>query len=335
MGPAPPVARVRRAVRAALGGLAVDRALLVACSGGPDSLALAAALAFEAPRAGRSGGAVVVDHGLQPGSGDIAHRAADLVCEMGLQPVHVVPVAVSRQGSPEAAARSARYAALEQVAAAAGDAYVLLGHTRDDQAESVLLGLGRGSGPRSIAGMRPVHGRYVRPLLRLDRHTTRAACVALALPFWDDPHNDDSRFRRARLRGEALPLLEDILGGGVAAALARTADQVRSDNDALDALAQAHLREALGPLRSPHQVQGVGLVSLGPLDVVPLAAMPGALRARILRLWALTGGTGPLSAVHIDALDALCTNWRGQGPIDLPGATVARRSGRLHLNRSS
>ena len=121
---------------------------------------------------------------------------------------------------------------------------MLLGHTRDDQAETVLLGLGRGSGPRSIAGMRRREGRYLRPFLDLDRATTERACAALGLPVWHDPHNVDPSFRRVRLRREVLPLLEDVLGGGVAAALARTADLLRADVDALDHLAAERERSA-------------------------------------------------------------------------------------------
>ena len=129
---------------------------------------------------------------------------------------------VGTAGGREAAARTARYAALDAVADALGRD-VLLGHTLDDQAETVLLGLGRGSGPRSIAGMRPRSGRYLRPLLGVRRATTEAACRALGLDCWDDPHNDDRALQRVRLRREVLPLLEDVLQGGVAEALARTA----------------------------------------------------------------------------------------------------------------
>src|SRR3954447_2316412 len=210
MGPAPAVAAVRSAVRSALASLrrdppraapldAQDQRVLVACSGGADSLALAAATAFEAPRAGVAAGLITVDHGLQDGSADRAARVAALGYELGLDPVEVIRVDVTGPGGPEAAARTARYAALE-AAAEALDASVLLGHTRDDQAETVLLGLGRGSGPRSIAGMRAADGRYLRPFLDLRRATTAAACAALDLTTWDDPHNDDPAFQRVRLR---------------------------------------------------------------------------------------------------------------------------------------
>ncbi len=145
------------------------------------------------------------------------------------------------EGGPEAAARAARYAVLE---AARGDAPVLLAHTLDDQAETVLLGLGRGSGARSIAGMRVGDPPWYRPLLAERRSLTHAACAELGLTPWDDPHNTDRRFTRVRLRTEVLPLLEDVLGGGVAEALARTAAALREDTDALDDLADRALDDA-------------------------------------------------------------------------------------------
>jgi tRNA(Ile)-lysidine synthase len=193
--------------------------------------------------------------------------------------------------------------------AVAGTWVVLLAHTLDDQAETVLLGLGRGSGPRSIAGMRPVDGRWLRPLLGIRRETTRAACAAERLPYRDDPHNADSRFTRARLRAEVLPLLEDVLHGGVAEALARTAELLRDDLDALDALAAV-------------------LVPAGPLAAADLARRPLAIRTRVLRRWVGV----PVTAAQLHALDALVSDWHGQGPVALPsGRAVRRTSGMLHL----
>ena len=229
------MAAVRLAVRRLLAETR-PAGVLVACSGGADSVALAAATAFEAPRLGLPAGLVTVDHGLQAGSAGRAAAVAELGRRLGLDPVLVCPAEVGTAGGPEAAARTARYAALD---AARGDRAVLLGHTLDDQAETVLLGLGRGSGPRSVAGMRPVDGPWLRPLLGVRREQTRAACAAAELPVWDDPHNADPRFTRARLRAEVLPLLEDVLAGGAAEALARTAELLRDDLDALDELAAA------------------------------------------------------------------------------------------------
>jgi tRNA(Ile)-lysidine synthase len=318
MGPHPAVAAVRSAVRAVLD----EAPVLVACSGGADSLALAAATAFAAPRAGVAAGLVTVDHGLQPGSDERAARVAGLGYELGLDPVLTVRVEVTGPGGPEAAARDARYGALDQAAEPLG-AHVLLGHTLDDQAETVLLGLGRGSGPRSIAGMAVVDGRYRRPLLGLRRETTVAACAALGLEPWDDPHNADPAFQRARLRHEVLPLLEDVLRAGVAEALARTADLLAADLAALDAWAATVLADQ-------QRVSGVerpeSSVDHGGLDVATLGALPRAVRTRVLRAWA----GQPLSAERTAALDALLTDWHGQGPVQLPGgAAVRRASGRL------
>jgi tRNA(Ile)-lysidine synthase len=317
-GPDPAVALLRSAVRP---GLTADPTpVLVACSGGADSLALAAAVAFEAPRAGVPAGAVTVDHGLQPGSAERAAATAGLLEKLGLTPVEVVRVDVGTGGGPEAAARSARYAALRRVAGASA-ARVALGHTLDDQAETVLLGLGRGSGPRSVAGMVARRDVWWRPLLAVRRTTTRAACAAQGLPVWDDPENADPAYTRARLRTEVLPLLEDVLGGGVAPALARTAAMLREDLDALDALAADELRRLAAPD--------------GTLPAAELALRPAAVRRRVLRSWLLAAGVADLQAVHLDGVDALLVRWHGQGPVDLPGrVAVVRTSGRLGVRPS-
>jgi len=289
--------------------------VLVACSGGADSLALAAATAFEAPRAGLCAGAVIVDHGLQEGSLDVAGRTADQCRLLRLDPVEVVTVKVRSSGSgPEAGARDARYRAFEVVAQRVGALAVLLGHTRDDQAEQVLLGLARGSGARSLSGMPARRGPYVRPLLGVARSTTAAACEAAGLTAWVDPHNSDPAYGRVRARA-LLPLLEAELGRGTVAALARSADLLREDADALDALAA----RALCELSEPGSV-GV--------DATVLLTLPRAIRTRVWRLLALEAGCPPgaLIASHIESLDTLVTGWRGQGPIDLPGHVQGRRA---------
>jgi tRNA(Ile)-lysidine synthase len=325
----PSVAAVRRAVRLSLGDLEPGQVVLAACSGGADSMALTAAAVFEGAKAGWLVGAVVVDHGLAGESAQVAAAVADRLATcvpfQGLDPVEVVAVSVGSAGGPEGAARAARYAALG-TAAATRDAVVLLGHTLDDQAETVLLGLGRGSGLRSLAGMRHVHGPYRRPLLELTRAQTRQACAALALPVWHDPANDDLRFARVRVRRNVLPVLEDQLGPGVAEALARTADLATADADALDAIAGelatlAGLGTAAGPAAATE-----GAVSL---DVRRLAPAPRAVRTRVLRLAALAAGCpgGELFAVHLGSVDALVTGWHGQRGVDLPGHLTATRHG--------
>lgn len=317
----PAVATVRNAVRSSLDGLGPGELVLAACSGGQDSLALAAALAFVAPRAGLRAGAVTVDHGLQEGSGARARAVAATLRDLGLDPVHVSTVTVSGPGGPEAAARDARYAALAAAAAESGAAVVLLGHTLDDQAETVLLGLARGSGPRSLAGMPSRRGRFVRPLLGVRRSTTGAACAALGLRAWADPHNADRRFARVRVRLDALPALEAALGPGVAEALARTADRLREDAEVLEEIALSQ-RERGG----------------SPLSAASLAGLPGALRSRVLRAAALEAGcpAGALTAAHVARVEELVTGWHGQRGVDLPGGVrAARRSGEVLFERTA
>lgn len=253
--------------------------------------------------------AVVVDHGLQAGSAQIARRAAEQAASLGV-PTDVVEVHVDRD-SPhglEAAARSARYASLT---GRVSGATVWTAHTLDDQAESVLLGLGRGSGPRSIAGMRRFSDRVERPFLSLRRRQTEQLCRHFGLCWWDDPHNTDSRFRRVRVRTELLPLMEDVLDGGVAEALARTAELVREDADALDEIAG---RECAGEddLR----------------DLETFAHLPRAIRSRVWRRLAIASGAlaGELSHVHTGALDSLLDGAGGRR-IELPGGITAVRDG--------
>ncbi|SDQ16986.1 tRNA lysidine(34) synthetase TilS [Quadrisphaera sp. DSM 44207] len=334
--PDPAVASLRSAVRGACADLPGGALVLVACSGGPDSLALAATAAWLAPRCGWRAGAVVVDHALQAGSAHAAERAGAACSRLGLDPVEVVrapaapdPAAPARAGGPEAAARAVRYAALEEAAQRLGAAAVLLGHTRDDQAEQVLLGLARGSGARSLAGMPARRGPHRRPLLGLPRAVVARAGDALGLQPWSDPANADPHPLRNRVRARVLPVLEAELGPGVAAALARTAEQLREDADVLDALAADLLARA----RVPGHERPDDVVVL---DVAVLAAAAPALRRRALRAALLAAGS-PASDLHRDhvlPLDALVTAWRGQGPLHLPGRVSASRAcGRLALRR--
>ena len=257
---------------------------------------------------------LVVDHRLQPGSADVASRAAKQLRALGFPEVRVLEVDVRGPGGPEAAARTARYAAL-RAALPAPDSLVLLGHTRDDQAETVLLGLGRGSGARSIAGMRPLDPPWARPLLDVPREVTARACADLGLDPWQDPHNADPGFARVRLRREVLPLLEDVLQGGVAKALARTATQLREDAEALDTAAARVLDRARADAE---------------LAVAELAGEPPAVRRRVLRRWLLDAGATELTDGHLRAADALIGEWHGQGGVWLPGGLeVSRARGRL------
>ncbi len=341
MSPDPAVAAVRLAVRRALADLTPGDLLLTACSGGADSLALAAAVAFEAPRLGLRAGGVTVDHRLQPGSAAQARAATQALAAMALDPVLRVTAAVAaRRGQPgapgqpghegadghqgpagragypgpEGAARAGRYQALDAAAGQAGAVAILLGHTRDDQAEGVLLALARGSGARSLAGMAPRNGRYLRPLLGLSRAQTRAACAALGLRPWDDPHNSDPVYARARVRHQLMPALEAGLGPGIAQALARSARALRADADFLDSLAETEAERISAPDRT--------------LDAGLVAALPEAIRTRVLRLAAIAAGCPPgaLTYRHVSGLDELVTRWHGQRWIDLPGGVRGQRA---------
>ncbi|QOD44485.1 tRNA lysidine(34) synthetase TilS [Clavibacter zhangzhiyongii] len=325
----PAVADLRRAVREALATLDASSSgpVLVALSGGADSLALAAATAFEAPRAGVAAGAVVVDHGLQDGSAEVAARAADAARALGLDPVVVTRVRVEPAArGPEAAARAARYAALEDALLRTGSRALLLAHTLDDQAETVLLGLARGSGATSLHGMarsapaQTAGAVHLRPLLGIRAAVTRAACADQGLEPWQDPHNADPAYARVRVRHDVLPVLERELGPGIAEALARTADQLREDDDALEHFAAEMVEEI-----ADHAEAGISL------EVASLRAAPPALRHRLIRLAAREEFAAHLSRTHVLEVARLVTDWRGQGPVDLPGVRVVREGGLLVL----
>lgn len=320
-GPHPAVARARTAVRGALADLPQGALVLVACSGGSDSLALAAATAFVAPRAGLRAGAVVVDHGLSASSAEVAARTAARCAELGLDPVVVERVVVA-PGGLEGEARQARHAAFARVVERTGAHVVLLGHTMDDQAETVLLRLARGSGARSLAGIPPVRGALRRPLLSLRRTDLAQACAAQDLTWWEDPGNavdgplltaDGSALPRSAVRHRVLPGLADALGSDPVPALARTADQLRLDADLLEDLAGAVLTTATTP---------------SGLAVPALLAAHAALLPRVLRAWLVTAGApaGDLGAVHLEAVAALVTAWRGQRGVDVPGGLRVRRA---------
>jgi tRNA(Ile)-lysidine synthase len=306
---------------------AVDAALsqenvqiVTACSGGADSLALAFAARYVASRRDLKYAAVIIDHGLQQGSADIAARVRDQLDRLGYHDVTITAVQVDQSAAAglEAAAREARYRALD-TEARARSATLMLGHTLDDQAETVLLGLARGSGSRSLAGMTSRAGHFVRPFLGIRRATTEQVCAELGLNPWQDPHNADRRFTRVRVRETVLPTLEAELGPGVAEALARTAELVRDDNELLDRLATEASR-----------IEGMG--GTDTLDCAALQAQPPALRRRIIRLWLLTHGLGDLSLRHISAVESLVIDWHGQKAIQIPGATVTRTAGRLRVS---
>ncbi|MEL5991834.1 tRNA lysidine(34) synthetase TilS [Microbacterium phosphatis] len=319
----PAVAATRLAVRTALSDVPEGSVVLVALSGGADSLALAAAVAHEARARGIRVASVTVDHGLQEGSDRIARAAGDKAAALGIDPLIVaveIGSDVRAAGGLEAAAREARYSVLRDAAADAGAAAVFLGHTLDDQAETVLLGLARGAGGTSLAGMAPVREdergvRWVRPLLGLRRETTVGACAAQGLEPWEDPHNSDARFSRVRVRERVLPVLERELGPGIAEALARTAEQLREDSEAFADMIDETIEDIV-----EHAEAGIAV------SVAALAANPPALRHRIIRHVVQAEFGAALTRVQTLEVARLATHWSGQGPIDLPSCTASREN---------
>lgn len=281
--------------------------VVAAVSGGADSLALVLGAAWAARRLTGTVEAVVVDHQLQPGSDEVARSVRQQLAARDI-PTRIVPVIV--EPSPdgvEAAARTARYRVLE------GLGYpVLLGHTLDDQAEQVFLGLIRGSGTRALAGMPATRGALLRPLLGIRRATTAQACAEWGVTSWHDPMNDDTTYMRVRVR-KALAHLEYMVGRDLAPNLARTAQLARADADLLDS--------RVGTLPSGNTLAVTGLVEL-----------PDALRWRRIKGWLETHGIEP-AMVHVLAVDGLVTRWKGQDAITVPGAQVCRDGDALRLVR--
>lgn len=309
----PARAAARSAVRATLAETTPGDTVLVGCSGGADSLALTAATVFEAAKLGVRVVGVTVDHGLQPGSEKVADRVVAQMARIGVDETVTARITVDAAGlGLEAAARRARLVILSQIAQRFEAVQILLGHTRDDQAETVLLGLTHGSGPRSLAGMRRSYDLIRRPLLDLTRAQTLAACDADGLQPWQDPHNLDPAYTRVRVRRTVLPLLESELGPGIAANLARTADLVRADVDFLDSMADRAWADLDGP---------------DGLATSALADLPAPIRTRVLRLAILAAGSpgSELTHDHIRAVESLVTDWHGQAWIDLPGHLRATR----------
>ena len=326
----PAVAAIRGAVRRVLTDpegpaepVEPGDAVLVACSGGADSLALLSATVFEGHKLGARVIGVTVDHGLQEGSAEHAVHVVGQMATLGADETASVTVRVDAGGrGVEAAAREARYAVLDQMATHVEAATVLLGHTLDDQAETVMLGLARGSGGRSLAGMRRAFERYRRPLLDVPRIDTGTACQVEGIEYWDDPHNVDPAFTRARVRTKVLPVLEAELGPGVADALARTADQLRDDSDLLDELAASAYEE----VRDGDDLLVDGLVD-----------RPRAVLTRVLRQAALEAGApaSELFRVHVTAMGRLLSA-TDAGEVQLPGHVTAFRAGdRLRFRRTA
>lgn len=300
--------------------------VIVGCSGGADSLTLAAVADWAVSRSGGSLAVVVVDHGLQENSAEVAERAAHACRRLGITDVGVRRVVVGTDGGPEAAARAARREALLAAASERGCGQILLAHTRDDQAETVLLRLARGSGARSLAAMRACDPPWHRPFLDQPRslvhEVAREYLEPLGIEPWDDPHNHDRAFARVRVRS-GMALLEADLGPGIVDGLSRSARLLGDDADALDVWAQGEFDRLVG-------TQGAGCCA----EVAGLAELPRAVRTRVLRLMhrQLVGIHEDLSFDHVQHVEALISHWKGQGPAYLPGGVTAQvECGRLCL----
>jgi tRNA(Ile)-lysidine synthase len=234
---------IRNAVKPFLSECEAGDVILVAVSGGADSLALADAILKEAKPLAITAIGVTVDHQLQSNSGAQAEKVQSQLKELGYGKVICKKVVVDTKSGLEAGARDARYQALAACAKEEKAEKIFLGHTRDDQAETVLLGLARGSGTRSLSGMATINGMYIRPLLAITRRETEQACKERGIDFWVDPHNSHTEFSRVKVRTEVLPHMEAKIGPGIAAALARSAAILRDDADALDSIAEEEISE--------------------------------------------------------------------------------------------
>jgi tRNA(Ile)-lysidine synthase len=309
---------LRQGLIANLADLEAGDLVFVGCSGGADSLALVKCAVHVGNEKTISVGAIVIDHQIQANSAKTAQAAAEAARKLGADPVLIVNVDVASgagSGGMEAAARNARRTAFGNVVTEHKAKAVLLGHTLEDQAETVLLGLARGSGARSLSGMRATEGIYRRPFLAIDRAIVRAEVSDLEV--FEDPHNSDTKFSRVRVRSTILPMLETELGPGVTQALVRSADLLRDDADALDALARFEITRVSD-------------------DVNLIGALPRAIRSRVIRQLAISNGCpiNDLTRDHVLAIDALITNWHGQGALNLPGGvSVERRHERLTFYR--
>ncbi|WP_425443902.1 tRNA lysidine(34) synthetase TilS [Streptomyces aidingensis] len=339
--------------------------ILAACSGGADSMALASALAFEAPRLGLRAGGITVDHGLQEGSAERAREVADRMAALGLEPADVATVTVGRTGGPEAAARTARYAALDGAAERHGAVAVLLGHTRDDQAETVLLGLARGSGIRSLAGMPAVSGSPAAappaappPPAPAARPPAAGAATATAAPArpaawcaaarrYRRPFLQlDRQTARTACAEQGLPVWDDPHNTDPAYARSRVRHEAlpvlekalgRGVVEALARTARLSRDDADALDAWAQRAQREVTRADGTLEVAALSELPPAVRRRVLRRAAIAAGApaGSLFARHIEETDRLITAWRGQRPLNLPGRVEARRQGgRLVLQQA-
>jgi|LakMenEpi03Aug12_release.lakeMendotaPanAssembly.Ray.scaffolds.fasta_scaffold00050_41 tRNA(Ile)-lysidine synthase len=316
-----PVFVVQQAIDQALTDY-VGRDVIVACSGGPDSMSLAVN-AFElSRRRDWSVTCVVVDHQWHSNSGENAKQVKNTLLRLGIEQVEVVQVGISAQSNKESVARDLRYSALLEFSNKLNNAPVLLGHTKEDQVETVLMRLVRGSGARSLAGIPTKRDVYLRPLMHLSKEVVHAA-LSDSVPTISDPANSDENFLRVRVRNKVIPTLKTELGADVIDGLYRTAELLRVDADYLDKLAEKALSE---------------VIQAGQLDIKLLQDEDPAIRTRVIQMWLLDNHvpSSSLQSVHIWAVDELVSKWHGQKEVDLPGGFEVRRdSGRLIISKST
>jgi tRNA(Ile)-lysidine synthase len=316
----PALLELRKAVRFWFQKLEANSKVCIGVSGGADSLALAIAANLEAADLNLDLVAVIVDHGLQENSADVAATTKKKLEVIGYSNIFVGKANVLVTDGIEASARRARYLVFQQALETYGAKIFLLGHTKNDQAEGVLLGLARGSGTKSLSGMAEISGPFIRPFLNIDRSTTQAACDESGIEYWIDPHNSNTEFTRVRVRESILPLIEKEIGPGIIDALSRSAKILREDATALDEWAERVFAE----------------VDPAEIEISFLSDLPIAVRSRVLRLAIYAAGapSGSISATHLEPIEAFVSDWRGQGHTSLPGGVkVCRISGRLSLSK--
>ena len=314
----PALIELRQAIRPWFEKLEPNSKVCVGVSGGADSLALAVSAKLEADNFAIDLIAVIVDHGLQENSAEIAALTREKLTKIGYTDVFIGKAVVQLTDGPESSARRARYKVFQQALETYAATTFLLGHTKNDQAEGVLLGLARGSGTKSLSGMQSVSGVFVRPFLNIGRDRTEEACREARVEVWSDPHNFNNDYARVRVRENVLPLLEEEIGPGIVDALARSAKILREDASALDEWADSIF----------------SVIDPSDIEISVLTPLPVAVRSRVLRraIYAVGAPAGSISAAHLEPIEALVSEWRGQGHTSLPGGVkVCRISGRLSL----
>lgn len=327
------VMTTRKAVKDSLadaGILTSQQFILVGLSGGADSLALAAAVAWVAERNSFTAGAIIVNHNLQEGSREVAETAAKQAESLGLAPVIIKDVSVPNScdaGGPENAARIARYQAFEEVLDMTGASRVLTAHTKNDNAEQVLISIARGSGTRSLAGIRKERDYLIRPFLNsVSRDCTVQACRDQNLTIWNDPQNKHTIYTRVRVRETVIPVLQQELGEHVVDSLNRTAELAAIDADAFDWMVDRLVKDINIDVLTDSSVS---------VQVSQLKEFPEGILSRVVRKIIQDRFDCSITSEQTSNVVKLITNWHGQKFINTAGVTVKRADGRLVFSRTT